>query len=160
LTIVVDFDLRRPSVNQFFKGNAEVGLSNFFLEELEVDEIIQHSLDLPNLHFISSGPMISNLIELITDKQLTIFFSYLRECYDVIIIDSSPIGMTSDCILLNNYVDNSLFVVRSHYTKKAMVEKAKELFDQNKLVNPSIVINGIKKQNEAYGYNYKDYGYA
>lgn len=159
-TIVVDFDLRRPSVNKFFKGNAEVGLSNFFLEELGVDEIIQHSIDLPNLHFISSGPVIANLTELITDKQLTIFFSYLREIYDIIIIDSSPIGMTADSILLNNYVDNSLFVVRSRYTKKAMVEKAKEIFDQNKLVNPSIVINGIKKQNDAYGYSYERYGYA
>jgi tyrosine-protein kinase Etk/Wzc len=61
--------------------------------------------------------------------------------------------------LLNKYVDKSLFVIRSSYTKKFMIEKAKEFFEQNKLVNPSIIFNGVKKQNDAYGYNYSHYGH-
>jgi len=159
-TIVIDFDLRKPSVIKYFNGNPEIGLSSFLIEELGIEEIIQVSSELPNLHYISGGPLIVNLLELITEQQLTELFTHLKAKYEVIIIDSSPIGIIADGILLNNYVDNSLFVVRSSYTKKAMVEKAKEIFAQNKLVNPSIIFNGVKKQNDSYGYSYKNYGYA
>ena len=159
-TIVVDFDLRRPSVFRYFNGNPEIGLSSFFMEELSIDEIIQHSTELPTLDYIAGGPIIPNLLEMITEQQMSTFFSYLKGRYDVIIIDSAPIGIISDGILLSNFVDNTLYVVRSSITKKAMVEKARELFDQNKLVNPSIIFNGIKKQNDEYGYSYKSYGYS
>lgn len=158
-TIVIDFDLRRPSVHKYFAGNTEIGLSNFFLKELELDEVIQISSEIPNLHFISGGPLITNLLELIAEEQLSELFDRLKEKYDVIIIDSSPIGIIADSILLNKYVDKSLFVIRSSYTKKFMIEKAKEFFEQNKLVNPSIIFNGVKKQNDAYGYNYSHYGH-
>jgi tyrosine-protein kinase Etk/Wzc len=157
-TIIIDFDLRKPSISKYFKGNLEIGMSSFFLNELEIEEVIQPSKDLANLHFISGGPFIPNILELITEEQLTSLFSYLKHHYDVVIIDSSPIGIISDVILLNKYVDNTLFVVRSNHTKKAMVERAKEFFEQNKLVNPSIIFNGVKKQNDAYGYSYKNYG--
>ena len=157
-TIVVDFDLRRPSVNKYFGGNPEIGLSNFFLKELNLDEVIQISSEIPNLHFISGGPVIVNLLEMISEEQLSELFARLKEKYEVIIIDCSPIGIISDSILLNKYVDKSLFVIRSSYTKKVMIEKAKEFFDQHKLVNPSIIFNGVKKQNDAYGYTYGHYG--
>jgi capsular exopolysaccharide synthesis family protein len=159
-TIIIDFDLRKPSVNSYFKGSEEIGLSSFFIEGLALDEIIQISADVANLHYISGGPIIPNLVELITEEQLIELFSYLKGRYDIIIIDSSPIGIIADGIMLNNYVDNSLFVVRSGYSKKAMVEKAKEIFAQNKLVNPSIIFNGVKKQDDGYGYGYRQYGYS
>lgn len=157
-TIVIDFDLRRPSVNKYFGGNPEIGLSNFFLKELNLNEVIQISSEIPNLHFISGGPVIVNLLEIISEEQLSELFFYLKEKYEVIIIDCSPIGIIADSILLNKYVDKSLFVIRSSYTKKVMIEKAKEFFDQHKLVNPSIIFNGVKKQNDAYGYAYTHYG--
>jgi Mrp family chromosome partitioning ATPase len=97
---------------------------------------------------------------MITENQMDTLFSYLKTKYDIVIVDSSPIGMISDAILLNKYVDKSLFVVRSGYSKKAMMEKARDIFDQNILVNPSIIFNGVKKQNDSYGYNYKQYSQA
>ena len=161
-TLIIDFDLRRPSINQYFRGNAELGLSSFFTEQSALEEIIQISPDLPNLHFILAGPMIPNLVEWITEQHLDSLFLGLKERYDIIILDTSPIGIISDGILLNDYVDNTLFVVRSGITKKAMVEKAREIFEQNKLVNPSIIFNGVKKQNDEYGYayNYDHYEYS
>jgi capsular exopolysaccharide synthesis family protein len=159
-TIIIDFDLRKPSINRYFKGNPEIGLSSYFVEELSIDEIIQHSEGVPNLHYISGGTVVPGLLEMITEPQLNELFAYLKARYDVIIIDSSPIGLISDGILLNAYVDNSLYVVRSGFTKKDMVEKAKEIFEQNKLVNPSIIFNGVKRRDDAYGYSYKQYGYS
>jgi len=159
-TIILDFDLRKPSINKYFKGNAEIGLSSFFSGDLSIDQIIQGSSDLSNLHYISGGYYIPNLVEMITENQMDTLFSYLKTKYDIVIIDSSPIGMISDAILLNKYVDKSLFVVRSGFSKKAMMEKARDIFDQNILVNPSIIFNGVKKQNDSYGYNYKQYSQA
>ncbi|HOY19029.1 MAG TPA: CpsD/CapB family tyrosine-protein kinase, partial [Haliscomenobacter sp.] len=159
-TIIVDFDLRKPSISKYFEGNAEIGLSSYLMNELKVEEVIQTSADLSNLDYISGGPFVPNVSELLTEQQLAVLFAYLKSKYDVIIIDSSPIGVVSDGMLLNNYVDNTLFVVRSNFTKKATIAKAREIFDQNKLVNPAIIFNGVKKQNDAYGYSYKHYGYA
>ncbi len=161
-TIVIDFDLRKPSIARYFKGNEAIGLSNFFAEELGIAEVIQVSADLPNLHFILAGPIVPNLVEFISEQQLAALFLYVKERYDIIIIDTSPIGIISDGIMLNDYVDNTLFVVRSGYTKKTMVEKAVELFEQNKLINPSIIFNGVKKQNDScgYGYDYTQYSYS
>ena len=159
-TIIVDFDLRKPSISKYFEGNAEIGLSSYLMNQLKVEEVIQTSADLSNLDYISGGPFVPNVSELLTEQQLAVLFAYLKSKYDVIIIDSSPIGVVSDGMLLNNYVDNTLFVVRSNFTKKATIAKAREIFDQNKLVNPAIIFNGVKKQNDAYGYSYKHYGYA
>ena len=161
-TIVIDFDLRKPSIARYFKGNEEIGLSNFFTEELGIAEVIQVSEELPNLHFILAGPITPNLVEFITEQHLAALFLYVKERYDIIIIDTSPIGIISDGIMLNDYVDNTLFVVRSGFTKKTMVEKSVEIFEQNKLINPSIIFNGVKKRNDSYdrGYNYKQYSYS
>lgn len=161
-TIVIDFDLRKPSIAKYFKGNEEIGLSNFFTEELGITEIIQVSAELPNLHFILAGPITPNLVEFITEQHLAALFLHVKGEYDIIIIDSSPIGIISDGIMLNDFVDNTLFVVRSGFTKKSMLEKAREIFEQNKMVNPSIIFNGVKKQNDSYdyGYNYKQYSYS
>lgn len=130
------------------------------MDQLELEELIQTSAALPNLDYISGGPIIPGVSELLTESHLSELFAYIKPKYDVIIIDSSPIGIVSDGMLLNNYVDNTLFVVRSNFTRKATIFKAREIFEQNKLMNPAIIFNGVKKQNDAYGYNYKHYGYA
>lgn len=159
-TILLDFDLRKPSISKYFDGNSEIGLSSFLMDQLELEELIQTSAALPNLDYISAGPIVPGVSELLTESHLSELFAYLKPKYDVIIIDSSPIGIVSDGMLLNNYVDNTLFVVRSNFTKKATIFKAREIFEQNKLMNPAIIFNGVKKQNDAYGYNYKHYGHA
>lgn len=158
--VIVDFDLRKPSINRYFKGNPEIGLSNYFLGELNVDEIVQTAPELPNLHFISGGPVMPYLLEMVNESNLDGLFDFLKSNYEIVVLDTSPIGIISDSILLNKYVDKSLFVIRSGYTKKGMVEKAKEIFEQNKLVNPSIIFNGVKKRDDKYGYSYKQYGYS
>ena len=78
-------------------------------------------------------------------------FGYLQQNYDTIVLDTSPVGIISDAILLNKYVSHTLYVTRVGVTKKDMIEKARELFEQDQLVNPLLVLNGVKK-GEVYGY--------
>ncbi len=158
-TVIVDFDLRKPSINRYFKGNESIGLSNYFLGEAALPDIIQTTPHIDNLDFIAGGPVAPNLVEAITEPLLTALFEQLKAIYDIVVIDCAPVGIISDGILLDSYVDYSLFVIRSGQTTKRMVEKAKEMFEQHKLVNPSIIFNGVKREHDEYGYGY-GYGYG
>lgn len=155
-TILLDFDLRNPSAAKSLgEGeNVTIGLGNFLLGEVsDLKEVIQHSGDTENLDYITVGKVSSNPAEIIlSEKRLSTLFGFLKEHYDVIVIDTSPVGIVSDAILLNRYLTSTLYVVREGFTKKKMLEDARDSFEQDKLQNPSIVLNGIKKQKGYYGY--------
>lgn len=165
-TIIIDFDLRKPGTIELSEKDTEVGLGDYLLNELSVEEIIQESKTVSNLHFIVSGPVLFNSAELISEEKLDDLFTYLKANYDIIIVDTPPIGLIADAILLNKYITESLFVVRSGFTKKLLLENTKDIFDQQKLVNPSLILNGVKKADYGYNYGsvygkgYKKYGYV
>lgn len=165
-TIIIDFDLRKPGTIEISEKNTEIGLSDYLLDELEVDDIIQVSKAAPNLHYIVSGPVLFNSAELLSNRKVDDLFYYLKANYDIIIVDTPPIGLIADAILLNKHITESLFVVRSGFTKKIMLEDAKEIFDQQKLVKPSLILNGVRKGDYGYDYGsvygrgYKKYGYV
>lgn len=156
-TIIVDFDLRNPNVARYMgeEYNKEIGLSNLFTGETDnVADIIQDT-KVSNLQFITRGPIPDYPNELaVPEDRLNLLFAYLKEHYDTIIVDTSPIGIITDAILLNKHIDYSLYTVRVGITNKEMLEKARENFDQNLLVNPVLVLNGLKK-GEVYGYKIK-----
>lgn len=161
-TIILDFDLRKPDSIELSEDIAELGLSNYLVGEVDLQQIIQTSKEVSNLHFIASGPVLLNSAELLSEAKLDTLFTYLKSKYDIIVVDTPPVGLIADAILLNKHITESLFVVRSGFTKKIMLENAKELFEQEKLVNPSLILNGIRKEAYGYGYgrSYKKYGYV
>ena len=156
-TLIIDFDLRNQSVGKYLGNgkNNTIGLSNFFQGTSEnVDELIS-STPIANLDHLPSGPMPEYPDELvISEDKLVALFGQLSDRYSTIIIDTSPVGIITDAILLNNHIDHSLFVIRMGTTKKEMLEKARDIFDQDLLVNPMLVLNGMKK-GEVYGYKIK-----
>ncbi|MEZ4993469.1 MAG: polysaccharide biosynthesis tyrosine autokinase [Saprospiraceae bacterium] len=152
-TVIIDFDLRNPQVaNYLDTANGDTGLSTFFSGETpKVEDIIQSS-NIKNLDYIAFGPAIDYHDELVLNEQkLAKLFGYLKANYDTIVVDTSPVGIITDAILLNKYITQTLYVVRVGFTKKEMIEKARELFDQDQLINPALVLNGVKK-GEVYGY--------
>lgn len=165
-TIIIDFDLRKPDTIELSEPNTEFGLSNYLLEDLGVEDIIQSSKTVPNLDYIVSGPVLPHSAELLSEQQVDDLFAYLKSNYDIIIVDTPPVGLIADAFLLNKHITESLFVVRSGFTKKVMLEDAKEVFAQHKLVNPSLILNGVKKGDHDYDYGsaysrgYKKYGYS
>lgn len=153
-TVLLDFDLRKPSVSKHLIGrDCDTGLSDYLKGERTLQEIIQPVEGASNLDFIPGGPVLSNPMAFLSDEKLNELFLFLKSSYDILIVDTSPIGIFSDALLLNSYVNYSLFVVRSGFTKKTMVENAVELFEQGKLVNPSIVLNALQVE------KIKDYKY-
>ncbi len=154
--IVLDFDLYKADLMEYMEEDTEVGLSDYLMGAVWVEDIIKPSQNTPNLDFIGGGPISTFTNELITDEKLSELFTFLKAKYDIIIVDTPPIGIISDAILMNKYVDLSLFVVRSGYTKKEMLKKSRMQLEKRHLANPCIVVNGVQKAT-TYGYGYKKY---
>ena len=86
-------------------------------------------------------------------------FLGLKERFDYIIIDTSPVGQVADAFSLAPYADASIYLVRYNYTDKVQLNILKDIFENNKLKNPMIVLNDAKTENYK-GYGYAGYGYA
>jgi len=157
-TILIDMDIRKPSVNQRFNIIHPLGITNYLVGQCTLDEII---LKLPKVDFdiLPAGSIPPNPGELIRSDKLGKMFEELRKRYDFIIVDSSPIGMVTDAYSLAQHSDVNLFVVRNGKTNKTFFKK---LCTQLKLDNiPQLytVLNDVLDDESKYT-KYKLYKYA
>lgn len=157
-TIIVGFDLRKPKLFDDFKLKNECGTSTFLIGKDRLQDIIQKT-PFDNLDLISAGPIPPNPSELTATDKTAELFSQLREQYDYIIIDSSPIGVVSDTIYLASQSDVSLLVVRPGKTIKDSFESSLNEIRGSGKKDIGLVINDIKSDNKHYGYGER-YGYT
>lgn len=155
--LLVDADLRKPTVHRTFKLNNEQGLTTLLSNaDLKFNQVVQHSRDL-NLYFLPSGPIPPNPSEILGSGRMTLLMQELGQYFDIVIYDAPPITAVTDPQILATKVDGVVMVVRQGYTRKEEVKKAKEALDN---VNANIlgyVMNG-KEIKDSAGY-YAYYGY-
>ncbi|MGO4927791.1 CpsD/CapB family tyrosine-protein kinase [Fundicoccus sp. Sow4_F4] len=155
--LLVDADLRKPTVHRTFKLNNEQGLTTLLTNaDLKFNQVVQHSRDL-NLYFLPSGPIPPNPSEILGSGRMTLLMQELGQYFDIVIYDAPPITAVTDPQILATKVDGVVMVVRQGYTRKEEVKKAKEALDN---VNANIlgyVLNG-KELSDSAGY-YAYYGY-
>ncbi len=156
-SVLVDFDLRRSSIKEGLELKTEVGLSNYLSKNIGFDKIIQHD-DKINFDLIIAGPVPPNPSELVASKLTKELFQKLKESYDIIIVDSPPLGIVSDAINLYQYADVALLVVRYNYSRIEIFEETLEDLKTKNIEKVNIVLNDIKISKSRYGYGY-DYGY-
>lgn len=154
-TLLLGFDLRRPSENPEFNLNREKGFSQFMTNNINLSELIQES-DNKNLDVLISGPIIPNPDELIDSAKTGEMFAYLRKKYQYIIVDTAPLGIVGDAFLLNKYSDATLYIVRNNFTKKKVFAKAIFEADNNNMNNINIIYNEVvgdekESSKEIYG---------
>lgn len=162
-TILLGFDLRAPKINEFFNYNNTNGLTHFIKNQnLSIDNIITKIPDYDNkLDIIHAGVTVPNFVELLRNSRIEELFTYLKENYDYIIIDSAPVGLVSDTLNLSKYVDMCLYVFRAHQFEKNAIIISNKLFKENKLNRMYSILNGADLTNKTYGYGYgKMYGYG
>lgn len=150
--ILLGMDLRKPKMSSYLNVNGNKGITNYLVGQSNVDEIIQAYKDQPNLSYISSGPIPPNPAELILSKKMKDLLKELSERYDYVLIDTPPIGLVSDALLLRDFVDNILIIVRHKYTRKVMLRHLENMKNNNELPKASIIFNGVKRGRKAYGY--------
>jgi len=157
-TILVDMDIRKPSVNQRFNIVQPNGVTNYLINQCTLDEVILH---LPKVDFdiLPAGSIPPNPGELIRSDKLLELFTELRKRYDFIIIDSSPIGMVTDAYALAAISDVNLFVVRNNKTNKSFFKKLSAQLKLDNLQNIYTIINDVVDDGSKYS-KYKLYKYA
>jgi len=157
--IVMGLDLRKPKLGMYLEDENGKGVTNYLIGQNSVDEIVKQFKGQPNLSYITSGPVPPNPAELILSKKMEELIKELSERYDYVLIDTPPIGLVSDALLLRNFVDNILIVVRHKYTQKSMLRNLENMYQNKELENASIIFNGVKKERGYYGYGGYSYGY-
>jgi len=157
-TILVGFDLRKPKIFMDFNLSNEKGLSSWLIGAEHLNDIIQET-QFENLYIIPSGPIPPNPSELTLLPKTEELFKLLKERFEYIIIDSSPIGIVSDSFHLASLADVCLIVVRPLKTFRDILESTLNQIITSRIKDVSLVINDIRSNSRLYGYGEK-YGYT
>lgn len=159
---IIDLDMRKPKVHMAFSNeqNSHKGVSTILINKHSIEESIIHT-ELQNLDYIPAGPTPPNPSELILSGAFDKMLYQLKDIYDVIILDTPPVGMVTDGILAMKKADLSIYVVRADYSKKVFLKSLNRLIQVNMLENISVILNSIETtKNQGYGYGYGyDNGY-
>jgi len=160
-TVILELDLRKPKISKALGLQRDIGISNYILGAAKKEDLPQPLSEVPNLYVIGAGPIPPNPSEMIMDQKMDELFNYLRANFDIIVIDSAPIGLVSDSKILARFADATLYVVRQRYTVKKQMAFVDELYTQKILPNMGIIVNDVKigGANSYYGYGY-GYGYG
>lgn len=149
-TVLLDCDLRRPTLHEKLKIVNSVGLSNFMVNNAGINEIIKKT-EIDNLWFIPAGPVLPNSSELIEAGALDKLIEELKDKFDYVLIDSTPAGLVADATLMIKYADYILLVCRNDYTRKDVFNDVLNLFRANKINNYDIVFNDLNLKKSRYG---------
>ena len=166
--VIVGLDIRKPGLNKVFNiPRKERGITQYLSDsEKDLMEIIQPSDLSKNLYILPGGTVPPNPTELLARDGLEKAIEILKTNFDYVILDTAPIGMVTDTLLIGRVADLSVYVCRADYTRKAEYTLINELANNKKLPNLCTVINGLDLQKKKYGYYYgygkygKYYGYG
>jgi tyrosine-protein kinase Etk/Wzc len=161
-TVLVGLDLRAPKLLDYLglKSTEVCGVSNYITDtSLTLDDILMPVKDSDALMFIPSGAIPPNPAELLMRTRLDELFSTLRSQFDYIVVDTAPVGLVTDTLLISDKSDVIIYVVRANFLDKRMLSIPSKLHAENKLKNMAVLINAVDLNGKGYGYGY-GYGYG
>ena len=157
--IVLDLDLRKASVHKEFDVPNNIGLSNYLTNQNTLEEVIKKT-SVENVDIISTGILPPNPSELILMDEMKETIELLKKSYDYIIIDTPPVGLVTDALILMNYADITFFIVRANYTRKEFIKNLDRLSKEHSHNQIGMILNGVEI-GDKYGYGYGvSYGYG
>jgi tyrosine-protein kinase Etk/Wzc len=154
-TIILDCDLRRPTLHEKFKVDNTSGLSTYMVNKSTQDDIIMKT-DINNLSFIPSGPILPNSAELIESGVLDELIKFLKSKYEYIIIDTTPAGLVADASLMMKYANLNLLICRNNFTRKDVFKSVLNVLTTNRIENFDVIFNDLNMKKSRYG-RYNDY---
>ena len=166
--VIVGLDIRKPGLNKVFNiSKREQGITQYLANpEKNLMDLVQLSDVSKNLYILPGGTVPPNPTELLARDGLDKAIETLKKNFDYVILDTAPVGMVTDTLLIGRVADLSVYVCRADYTRKNEYTLINELIDGNKLPNLCTVINGLDLKKKKYGYYYgygkygKYYGYG
>lgn len=150
--ILLDCDLRKPSVHKNFRISNLKGLSEVLLGKVDINEAIQKRND--NLDVLTSGKIPPNPSEMLSSMAMTNLIEGLKEKYDVIILDTAPLKAVTDAQILATKVDGTILVTRAERTKREAVIEAKNLLEKVGANIIGTVLHAVENNKNKYYYYY------
>ena len=166
--VIVGLDIRKPGLNKVFSlSSKEKGITQYLSNpEMDLMSLVQPSDVNKNLFILPGGTVPPNPTELLARDGLDKAIDMLKNNFDYVILDTAPVGMVTDTLLIGRVADLSVYVCRADYTHKAEYTLINELAIEKKLSKLCTVINGVDLKKRKYGYYYgygkygKYYGYG
>lgn len=166
--VIVGLDIRKPGLNKVFNlSRKEHGITQFLTNPtINLMDLVQPSDINKNLCILPGGIVPPNPTELLARDGLEKAIETLKKNFDYVILDTAPVGMVTDTLLIGRVADLSVYVCRADYTRKAEFTLINELAENKKIPNLCIAINGLDLNSRKYGYYYgygkygKYYGYG
>lgn len=160
----VGTDFRKPKFHEFIdlpKKDKTAGFTNFISNDrLNFEDVIYPiATDNDVLDVIPPGIIPPNPSGLLMQDRTKEMFQYLRENYDYIIVDTSPVGLVTDTLVIADLADITIYVVRENYSDKRLMNIPEKLFKEKRLKNMAAIMNGVSGGIGGYGYGY-GYGYG
>ena len=157
--VLVGLDIRKPRLAELFEiDNYNHGITNLLVKDEvnwnNVKEQITPSGINDNLDILMAGPVPPNPGELVTRESLEQTIEHLKEHYDYILLDTAPVGLVTDTLVLGRISNATVYVCRADFTQKASFGLINSLSMEKKLPNMSIVLNGVDLSKKKYGYYY------
>ncbi|MBP2831998.1 polysaccharide biosynthesis tyrosine autokinase [Aquimarina sp. U1-2] len=153
-------DLRDPKFHKFLdlpEGKHTKGLTNFIMnKELNPNDVIYRDNKEDAFDYIPSGAIPPNPAELLMHERVNTMFEYLKGYYDYVIVDTSPVSLVADTLLIGHYADLCIYIVRENYSDKRILQMPQSFHTEKRLPNIAVLLNAAGSQ---AGYNY-GYGYG
>lgn len=157
--VIIGADIRNPQLQRYERESRRLkGLTEYLHGDLDVKEIIHQFPDNTNMDIIYSGMIPPNPTDLLTNGRFDTLIEELRQDYQYIIIDSAPLLLVPDTLLIADTADATIYVSRSKHTKNDLIEFANKNIREHKIHNVGFILNDVNKHFFSYGHKYS-YGY-
>ncbi len=156
--LLLELDLHKPKVGKGLNMSSPVGLSGILVGKVGVAECIQHT-HVENFDVLLSGPTPPNASELVLSRRLAELLEHGRQHYDYVMIDTPPVGLITDALVMMKHVDATLFVINTRFANRDHVRNAMEVHQHNPVKNFGFILNGVRMKKSKYYYN-TNYGYG
>ncbi len=157
--LILELDLHKPKVQKALNMVADVGISSVVIGKTSIEESIKPTT-IENLSVMLSGPTPPNPSEMILSQKLLDILHFGKANFDFVIIDTPPVGLISDALVLMKHADLKLFVLNTKYATREAVANAIEIVEMNHLTHFGFILNGVKRKRSKYYYNKYSYGYG
>ncbi|MBK0371279.1 GumC family protein [Flavobacterium agrisoli] len=151
--LLIGMDIRNPRLDEYL-SLPERGLTNYLSsKEASLEDLIVKHPDFENFYILPAGTIPPNPAELLMSQKIEVLFDQLKMDYDYIIVDTAPVSLVTDTLLIAKHADCFVYVVRSNFLEKRMLHIPNTLFKERKLPNMCLLLNATDTT-KGYGYGY------
>lgn len=152
--LLIGADLRKPKIQNYMNLNGSQGLTHYLADKtVDIEDILIYG-EKTEIDVVPAGEIPPNPTDLLLNGRFENLLQYGRENYDYVVVDTSPVGLVSDTLLLAHNADLSLYVVRANFLGKKLLRTPELLHENKRLPNMALLLNAMDHKKDGYGYGY------